>query len=170
MAKTDTRRDSVDAFLDEALGLFPTLDADTEAIVDRIGHLRKYFDRLTKEGAKDFGLNHGEFHTLVKLRWATDEGLTPGALAERLVLSTGAMTNRLDRLEEAGLVRRDRDPSDRRGVIVSLTAKGRETIDRAVAELGENERRQLAVLSPDDRRRLNGLLRTLMLSFEDPSA
>jgi DNA-binding MarR family transcriptional regulator len=159
-------RDSVDDFIDHALKVFPTLDPQVEAVVDRVAHLRKYFDRLTTSHAKGFGLNHGEFKVLLKLRQVPGEQLSPGALADTLVLSTGAMTNRIDRLEAEGLVAREPHPHDRRGVIVRLTDRGREVTDRAVAEIAHEEQRAVGVLTAPEQRRLNDLLRKLMLAFE----
>jgi DNA-binding MarR family transcriptional regulator len=80
------------------------------------------------------------------------------------------MTNRLDRLEEAGFVARERDPDDRRGVVVRLTDAGRSAADGAVAEIAAGEQRWLSALTPKEKRSLNDLLRTLMLvSEEGPS-
>jgi DNA-binding MarR family transcriptional regulator len=81
------------------------------------------------------------------------------------------MTNRLDRLESRGLVRRRPDPSDGRGVRVRLTVRGRTRVDRAMADLVARERELLAGLGEKDRHRLAGLLREVLLRFEgtDPS-
>jgi DNA-binding MarR family transcriptional regulator len=164
-------RDSVDDFLDHALQVFPTLDAEVEAVVDRVAHLRTYFDRLTESRAKRYELNRGEFKVLLKLRQVVGEQLSPGALADTCLLSTGAMTNRIDRLEAEGLVVRERHPQDRRGVIVRLTERGRTLTDEAVADIAREEQRIVRTLSPAEQRRLNDLLRKLMLTFEsEPGA
>ena len=81
-------------------------------------------------------------------------------------LSSGAMTNRLDRLEQAGLVRRLPDPRDRRGVIVELTERGRETYQRAVGVQAKKEELVTAALNEREKKQLNALLRRLMLEFE----
>jgi DNA-binding MarR family transcriptional regulator len=161
-----TERDSIDAFLELPLAVFPDLDPRVEAIVDRLCHLQKRFDRLTEAGAAAFDLNTGEFRLLVKLRQVPGERLSAGALADLLPLSTGATTNRIDGLEAAGLVQRERDPSDRRGVIVTMTPKGRSVTDRAVTAIAASEQRVLGHLSPDDQDELNALLRRIMLAFE----
>jgi DNA-binding MarR family transcriptional regulator len=115
-----------------------------------------------------FGLNRGEFDVLATLRRSgAPFRLTPTALFKDLMLSSGAMTNRLDRLERAGLISRAPDPSDRRGTLVELTPRGLELVDAAVAAHLANEQRLLAALSPDEREQLAGLLRTLMRSLED---
>jgi DNA-binding MarR family transcriptional regulator len=161
------RRDSVDEFMGRVDEMFPFIDLETEEAVDRIHKLAKYFGRQTDVTAERFGLKRGEFKVLVKLRTASDMSMSPGDLAQRLVLSTGAMTNRLDRLEATGLVTRNPDPDDRRALIVTLTDEGTDLIDRAVKAQAAEEHQILSALEPDERHRLNGLLRRLMLAFED---
>jgi DNA-binding MarR family transcriptional regulator len=129
--------------------------------------IMKYLDRATEGNVKIFGLNVGEFKVLLRLREAKDETLTAGALADMLDLSPSAMTNRLDRLEEDGLVSRARDTEDRRSVLVSITPRGEEVVGQAVERQAKEESSLLAVLSATDRRRLNALLRALSLEIED---
>jgi DNA-binding MarR family transcriptional regulator len=83
------------------------------------------------------------------------------------MVTSGAVTNRLDRLVAKGYVTRDVDPANRRTVVVALTPEGRELIDRAVTAHLENERRILASLGPDEQEALAGLLRTLLLGLGD---
>jgi DNA-binding MarR family transcriptional regulator len=90
--------------------------------------------------------------------------MNPTKLFNSVILSSGAMTNRLDGLEEMGLVERLPDPTDRRGRLVGLTGKGRELVDSAVADHLENEERLLTALDADEREQLAGLLRKLLLS------
>jgi DNA-binding MarR family transcriptional regulator len=162
-------QDSIDRSLDEFLREFPTLDPQVEAAADRLWTLAKHLDRLWDATAERFGLNRGgEYKVLLKLRQAPERRMTPGELSSRLVLSTGAMTNRLDRLEEAGLVTRDRDTGDRRSVIVRLTDRGVSLIDQAVAAQAKEEERVMSALKPEEQRRLNALLRKLVLVFERP--
>lgn len=163
----DTRRDSIDRFLEVALDLFPSLDPETEAAVDRMTKLVKHLDHVTEHTVSVFGLNKGEFKVLLRLRQSPDGRMTAGALADRLSLSSGAMTNRLDRLEEDGYVIRERDPDDRRSVQVAITPAGVEVLSQAVAAQAVEERTLLEALTPEERRQLNGLLRTLMLAVED---
>ena len=129
--------------------------------------IMKYIDRATEGNVKVFGLNVGEFKVLLRLREANDETLTAGALADMLDLSPSAMTNRLDRLEEDGLVSRARDTEDRRSVLVSITPRGEEVVGQAVERQAKEESSLLAVLSATDQRRLNALLRALSLEIED---
>jgi DNA-binding MarR family transcriptional regulator len=163
---TPDAQDSIDRFLETALRIFPTLDPQTEAAVDRMAKLIKHLDRVTEGTVGRFGLNTGEFKLMLKLVQVPDQRLTAGALSEMLSLSTGAMTNRLDRLEEAGFATRERDPNDRRSVVVTLTPQGREVLEKAVGAQADEERSLLSALEPDELHRLNALLRKLMLAIE----
>jgi DNA-binding MarR family transcriptional regulator len=169
MTPSPERKDSIDRFIEASLALFPGVDAETEGVVDRIHKISKHMKRLTERTVTRFGLNVGEFHTLVKLRVAPDHTSTAGDLAEHLDLSTGAMTNRLDGLEEQGLVTRERAATDRRSVLVTLTPKGADVLVQAVEAAGKEEQVVLSTLSQAQRRQLNGLLRTLVLATEDPA-
>lgn len=114
-----------------------------------------------------YGLNRGEFDVLVTLfRAGPPHRLTPTALSEALLLSNGAMTNRVDRLEKAGLVARRRDRSDRRGVLVEVTKKGMAVIEPAAMAALEREAELLAGLTPSQRVTLARLLKRLLLSIE----
>jgi DNA-binding MarR family transcriptional regulator len=168
MTPTPARKDSIDRFIEASLALFPGVDAETEGVVDRIHKIAKHMKRLTEKTVATFGLNVGEFHTLVRLRVAPDHRSTAGDLAEHLDLSTGAMTNRLDGLEEQGLITRERAAADRRSVLVTLTPKGADVLVQAVEAAGKEEAAVLAALSEAQRRQLNGLLRTLVLATEHP--
>jgi DNA-binding MarR family transcriptional regulator len=170
MGRSETstaRQDSIDRFLEQALELYPTLDREVEGAVERLWRIVKYLMRTTERTVGEFDLNSGEFHLLLKLRQAPTQRLAAGELSERLSLSSGAMTNRLDGLEEAGLITRERDTSDRRSVIVGLTDAGVEVVGRAVGAQAEVESSFLGVLTAVEQRRLNGLLRKLVLELED---
>ena len=92
--------------------------------------------------------------------------LTPGALLRATLVTSGTMTNRIDKLAEAGLVRREPDPRDRRGVLVTLTDSGRAVVDAAFTDLLDRERALLAILPDDQRHLLADLLRTLLAPFD----
>ena len=109
----------------------------------------------------------GEFKVLLKLD--RHGAMTAGELADVLSLSSGATTNRLDGLEEAGYLTRTRDPEDRRSVLVDVTPAGRDLLDRVVEAQGSEERDLLAVLSVEDRDRLNDLLRSIVRSIDGPA-
>jgi DNA-binding MarR family transcriptional regulator len=118
-----------------------------------------------------YRLTTGEFDVLAALRRGGEPfTLTPGALSRALMLSPAAMTNRLDRLEREGLVSRALDPGNRRSMLVSLTAEGREAVDAAVVDHVANEQRLLAALTADEVDQLNALLRTLLGALGAPAA
>jgi DNA-binding MarR family transcriptional regulator len=109
------------------------------------------------------GLHPGEFDVLATLRRSgTPYMLSPTRLYEAAMISSGGMTNRLDRLERAGLVERRPDPDDRRGKLIALTDAGRHLIDEVIGRHVANEERLLSVLSPADQEKLNALLRKLI--------
>jgi DNA-binding MarR family transcriptional regulator len=160
-------KDSIDEFVERACRIFPRLDPEVEGAVDRICKLTKRFDTMLEHAVEGFDLNKGEFRLLITLRQHNDDfTMSPGELGDELLLSSGAMTNRLDRLESAGLIAREPDPDDRRALIVRLTPEGIRRIDEAVNEAAHNESAVVSVLSPAEQKRLNSLLRKLMLSFE----
>jgi DNA-binding MarR family transcriptional regulator len=167
MAKKSSERDHVDRFLEEIEAELPPIDLEVEGIVDRVGGLSRRFHRLLDETVAEFGLTNGEWKVLNSLRHAGPPyRRSAGQLAERADLSTGAMTNRLDRLESAGLVRRLRDPDDRRGVQVELTDAGRKLGEDSVSAQAAKEAVVVAALNEREKRELNALLRRLMLEFE----
>jgi DNA-binding MarR family transcriptional regulator len=167
MVKKVNRRDHVDRFLETIHLVLPDLDLEVEGIVDRIGGLARRLNRSMNETLAEFGLDSAEHKALSVLAHGGEPfRSTPGRLAKRMELSSGAMTNRLDRLEEAGLIRRLPDPSDRRGVLVELTDHGRETYRNAVGVQAEKESLVAAALNEREKAQLNSLLRQLMLEFE----
>jgi DNA-binding MarR family transcriptional regulator len=162
------RKDSVDRLIEEHIWAdFPALDAQVEGIVNRISVLTKYLKRSFDETASEFGINKGELDVLKLLR--RTEGphrLSPSQLSERLHLSSGATTNRLDRLETQGLIERLPDKSDRRGVIVQLTDKGDEIFHSAIERQIEKEKALIAPLSASERDELAKALRKLIVEIE----
>lgn len=160
-------QDSVDASIDDFVARFPVIDPHVEGVVSRIAAIGKHISRSFDETLAGHGLNMGEYRLLIRLASrAGGEPMSAGELSKAQLLSSGAMTNRLDRLEAAGLVRRIRDPRDRRGVLVELTAAGRTRIDHAVAEQAAKEIDVLSALSRSDLATLNKLLRKVLLSVE----
>jgi DNA-binding MarR family transcriptional regulator len=159
--------DSVDRFLEEWNEDVPELDLTVEGIVDRIQHLSKYIKQTADETFASFGLNQGEWKVLHALRrTGAPYRRSPGWLAERLSLSTGAMTNRLDRLEQAGLVRRLPDPKDRRALEVELTKEGHRVWRDSTGSQAEKEAFFAGALDKREKEELTALLRRLMLAFE----
>ena len=110
-----------------------------------------------------YGLQHGEFDVLATLRRSSKrDGLTPTALFEAAMMSSGGMTARIDRLEKAGLVERRPHPSDRRATLVRLTDKGFDLIDSIMPSHQDTAREALAGLSPEEQKTLNALLARLI--------
>jgi DNA-binding MarR family transcriptional regulator len=167
--KEKQQQDHVDRWLDEAHEFWglPHLDKAVEGIVNRLNGLNRRFKRILEETLSEYGLNEGEWGVLASLyRAGPPYRRSAGELANRCDCSSGAMTNRLDQLEARRLVRRLRDPSDRRGVLVELTPKGRKTWDESVDAQAEKEALIAAALTDREKERLNALLRRLMLEFE----
>jgi DNA-binding MarR family transcriptional regulator len=165
---TETRptKDHVDRRLEELGCDLPDLDPDVEGIVERIQGLDRRLRLALEETLAEHGLSYGEWRLLCSLRRAPGFSSTPGELSSKLELSSGAMTNRLDRLERAGLIRRQPDPSDRRGVRVELTAPGNEAWVESTNAQAIKEALVAGALSKREQHQLNGLLRKLMLEFE----
>jgi DNA-binding MarR family transcriptional regulator len=166
--KTRTeQRDHIDRFLESIKDTLPMLDPEVEGLVDRIGGLTRRVHRALDETLADFGLDYAEYKLLGLL---TREGevyrSSPGKLARVMELSSGAMTNRLDRLEDAGLVRRLPDPNDRRGIQVELTDEGKRLYKDAIGVQGRKESLVAAALTDAEKTKLNSLLRRLMIEFE----
>jgi DNA-binding MarR family transcriptional regulator len=162
-------RDHVDRFLEEVRTELPDdLDLTIEGVVDRILGIARRLQKLLDETLSASGLSHGEWKVLSSLRWAGPPyRRSAGEVARLADLSSAAMTNRLDQLEGRGLVRRLRDPGDRRGVLVELTDEGRRLWDEAIGVQAEKEALFASALSTQERDRLNRLLRRLMLAFEE---
>jgi DNA-binding MarR family transcriptional regulator len=163
----DETRDSVDEHVERALHEFPEIDPMVEAIVSRIDILARYLRKGWAEALAQHDLSEGEYKVLVKLGLAGEPyRLSPGELSEHLMVSTGGMTNRVDRLERRGLIVRKPDPHDRRGVLVELTPGGKEVLAAAVRTQAANEVRLLDVLAKDEKESLGDLLRKLLIHFE----
>ena len=157
------QRDKIDAFLERLEGI-PGLDYEVEGIVDRINSLQRRFRHAHEETLRAWDLTWGEWKVLGSLRHG--DCSSPGELSSELELSSGAMTNRLDRLEEAGLVRRVPDPEDRRGVKIELTADGERAWTESTAAQAQKEIHVASALNKREQLQLNALLRKLMLEFE----
>jgi len=160
--------DSVDRMiLEHDWAKYPELDLDVERIVNRIYYLWKYLKRTFDETASEFGINKGELDVLKHLHHAGEPfQMSPTRLADRIQLSSGAMTNRLDRLESSGLVRRLPDPTDRRGTLVELTETGVDTYWAAIDRQIKKEKALCDPLNETERKELSDLLRKLMLEIE----
>ena len=160
--------DHLDAMLDVWTREIPNLDRLTEGIVERIEKLSRLFGQSMVETLAETELTARAYRVLGRLRYqGPPYRLSAGQLAEGMGLSSGAMTNRLDRLEEASLVRRLPDPEDRRGVLVEPTETGHAAWDRAVSTQAEREALIASVLSESEKEQLHSLLRRLMGAFPE---
>jgi DNA-binding MarR family transcriptional regulator len=150
----------------------PDLDTEPLHVLSRVSRLARHLDRARRAVFTAHEIESWEFDVLTALRRAGPPyELSPGRLLRATLVTSGTMTNRIDRLESAGLVRRNPDPQDKRGVLVRLTEAGRTQVDTTFADLVDRERGLLGSLSADDRRTLAGLLRSLLVPFDaDPTA
>jgi DNA-binding MarR family transcriptional regulator len=135
-------------------------------VFSRISRLNRHLDLARRAAFTAHAIEAWEFDVLAALRRAgAPYELSPGRLLRETLVTSGTMTNRVDRLAARGFVERYPDPADRRGVIVRLTAEGKEAVDGAFGALLEAERSFLADLAPADQKRLATLLRTLLAPF-----
>jgi DNA-binding MarR family transcriptional regulator len=142
----------------------PDLDPSGAEIIWRISFLHKYIKNLTGKKLVKYDLPIWAFDVLAALRRSGPPfRATPTELCKAAQLSSGAMTNRLDRLEESGMVQRLPDPGDRRGLLIQLTAKGKELVDEAAKARFEQANEAVSSLSSTERRQLAGLLRKLVV-------
>jgi DNA-binding MarR family transcriptional regulator len=146
----------------------PDLDISPMEVLSRITRLARHLDRARRQAFAAHDLETWEFDVLAALRRAGKPyELSPGRLLRETLVTSGTMTNRVDRLAARGLVRRAPDPADRRGVLVQLTDSGRTRVDAALSALLTNERALLTGLGAADRKRLAGLLRALVRPFDE---
>jgi DNA-binding MarR family transcriptional regulator len=145
----------------------PDLDVAPLQVLSRVSRLARHLDRARRAAFAAHGLETWEFDVLSALRrQGTPYQLSPGALLRATLVTSGTMTNRIDRLEAAGLVRRHNDPQDGRGVLVELTGDGMRRVDAAVADLLNRERKLLAGLAAVQQQELANLLRVLLAPFD----
>jgi len=146
----------------------PDLDVQPLAVLSRVSRLARHLDLARRSAFERHHLETWEFDVLAALRRAgAPYQLSPGALLTQTLVTSGTMTNRIDRLEAKGLVQRVPDPNDGRGVQVTLTEGGRRRVDDALTDLLAHERQILAALPATDRDLLADLLRRLTVPFEN---
>ena len=161
-------KDPIDEILDQWSEERPDLDTASLGVVIRVMTLYRSFRREATRALESLDLELWEYDVLSALRRQGSPYVLPATrLARETDLSSGAMTNRIDRLETRGLVRRRPDPSDRRGVNVSLTARGRKLIDKAIQYRLDSARDSLRALSPAQQRQLARLLRVAVLAMPE---
>jgi DNA-binding MarR family transcriptional regulator len=148
----------------------PDLDVEPLEVFSRVTRLARHLDLARRTAFSSHELDSWEFDVLAALRRAGEPSeLSPGALVAATLVTSGTMTNRIDRLEERGLVERHRSPDDRRGVVVRLTPAGRARVDAAFTDLLAHEAAMLAPLPAEQRPELAALLRAVIAQFDDAS-
>ncbi|WP_028927585.1 MarR family winged helix-turn-helix transcriptional regulator [Pseudonocardia acaciae] len=139
-------------------------------LIGRVQRLNRVLERELKEYFAGHGLELWETDVLLTLRRSGPPyALTPGALLKAVMVTSGAMTNRLDRLEANGMIERRPGTGDRRSVLVHLTDRARTLLDEVFDGHLANEARQFAALTADERTQLADLLRKLLTSHGDTS-
>lgn len=161
--------DEVDRIVDAWQRERPDLDVTPLQILSRVTRLARYLDRARSAAFARHELETWEFDVLAALRRSgAPYRLSPGQLVAQTMVTSGTMTNRIDRLAGRGLVHRLPDPADGRGVMVQLEDSGRRLADAALADLLAIERAVLSVIDAGEQDRLSGLLRELLTSLELP--
>ncbi|HXY43082.1 MAG TPA: MarR family transcriptional regulator [Acidimicrobiales bacterium] len=165
--KTAADADEVDRLVGEWQRERPDVDTSPLEVLSRVSRLARHLDRERRGAFAAHELEQWSFDVLAALRRAgAPYELTPGSLLRRTLVSSGAMTNRLDRLEGAGLLQRSPDPEDRRGVLVRLTPAGKRRVDACLSDLVSRERQLLSPLPPADQELLANLLRRMLVGFD----
>ena len=160
-------KDAVDDMLEQWQRERPDLDVTATGVLGRISRIAALVDQAMDRVFQPHGLTGGDFVVLAALRRSGKPyQLTPTALTRAMMVTSGGTTRRLDRLEARGLIRRDPDPADRRGTLVTLTKAGLATIDTVASDHVQNEQRLITTLSPNQRNTLARLLRELLLALE----
>ncbi len=159
--------DEVDRIVDAWRRERPDLDFAPLLVLSRVGRLARHLERARRTAFAASDLELWEFDVLSALRRAgAPYQLSPKALLQQTLVSSGTMTNRIDRLVERSLVERRTDPNDGRGILVVMTERGRDRVDSAIELLLQGESELLDGLSQTDQDRLSGLLRKLSLDFD----
>ena len=165
-ARLPHMRDEVDELVEAWARERGDLDLAPVAVFSRISRLARHLDLARRQAFTDHGIESWEFDVLAALRRAgAPYELSPGRLLRETLVTSGTMTNRVDRLAARGYVERYPDPEDRRGVIVRLTAEGKTAVDAAFEALLEAEKSLLAELPAKEQKKLAGLLRSLLAPF-----
>ena len=163
--------DEVDRIVDAWRAQRSDLDFSPMEVLSRVDRLSRHLDRARRDAFARTDIEPWEWDVLSALRRAGEPyQLSPKQLLQQTLVSSGTMTNRIDKLVQRGLVRREADPEDGRSVLVTLAEEGRIRVDAAITRLMDAEAELLRELSPTERTRLASLLRHLALSFETAPA
>lgn len=165
----EAEQDAVARIVGQWRDHMPALDATPLLVLGRVMRIAERCDVLLRPPFAAAGLASGDFDTLAALRRAEPpHSLTPAELADSMLVTSGAVTKRVDRLEAAGLVTRTRSTQDGRQRVVALTGSGQELTDRLMQAHMDNERALLAPLAPDEVAELERLLARLLTAVEAP--
>ncbi len=164
---SETRIDVVDRIVEQTARERPDLDVQAVELLSRITRSGRLVEAATARSLAPFALGTGDFWLLVTLRRAGPPfRLTPTELLRNVTVTSGAVSQQLERLEQRKLVRRRHSPTDRRTVIVELSAKGRQLIDKAWTAHINRDRALFSGLTDQQRRTLADLLRQVVLAAE----
>ena len=155
--------DSIVEHVEWAVSTWPQIDPEVEGIVSRVDKIDRYLKNAFRASLGQAGLTKEEWKVILALSRGVR---SHGWLCRDLDVSTGAMTNRLDKLEDRGLIKRAPDPEDRRGVLLELTDGGRERLEEYIDAGAGREIELLSGLSLAEKRELNTLLSKLLLSLQ----
>lgn len=159
--------DEVDRIIADWSAVRPDLDLGPLTVFSRLSRITKYLDRARAQAFERSGLSSWEFDVLAVLRRGGPPfRQSPKVLVRETMVSSGTMTNRIDRMVARELVRRLTDPNDGRGVLVEMTPHGQTLVDAAMTRLTDAEERMLGGISRGERERLAGLLRKLGQSVD----
>ncbi|MGH3097577.1 MAG: MarR family winged helix-turn-helix transcriptional regulator [Streptosporangiales bacterium] len=161
-------RDEVDRLVEAWRRERPDLDVTPLEVLSRVSRLARHLDLARRQAFDRHGVEAWEFDVLTALRRAgSPYEMSPSALLSATLVTSGTMTNRIQRMEASGLVSRHPDPRDGRSVRVRLTGRGRSMADAVLTELLGEERTLLATLPQANRTSLADLLRTLLIPFDN---
>ena len=167
MSPMELEKDRIDIVLEQWETRCPDVDLRALGVLGRLYRLSRHVEQSIDHKLGRFGIDGTDLEILEALeRTGPDGGLSPTELSDAVMMTSGGMTGRLDRLRRAGLVERQPDPVDRRGVSVVLTSKGRETVRRVLPLHAEAARECLQSLGPEKVAALEEILRSMLLGFE----
>lgn len=159
--------DEVDRIVSGWTQVRPDLDPQPMAVLSRISRLARHLEGARRAAFTASGIEGWEFDVLSALRRAGGTPLSPGALVQQTLVTSGTMSTRLEKLEARGLVARSRDPHDGRSVRVSLQPAGERLVDEAMRRLLDWERAVLSALDEPEQQHLADTLRVLLQTFEN---
>lgn len=162
-----TEKDPITEHVRWVAANWPQIDLEVEGIVTRVEKINRYFQNASRASLGEVGLTKEEWKVLMALH---DDVRSHGWLCRDLDVSTGAMTNRLDKLERRGLILRAPDPQDRRGVLLELTAAGEARLEEYIDAGAERERELLDDLTLREKQQLNRLLSKLLVALQTDDA